>query len=83
MCLRELLELTTPAAAVYEIRPQALRRPEAAEILAALQQTTAAVATVDFRGQRRRLPGFWFAPTGHEPVPPHHFAACPTATRPG
>jgi hypothetical protein len=78
MCLRELLELTTPAAAVYEIRPGALRRPEAAEILAALQRTTAAVAIIDFRGQRRRLPGFWSAAAACEPVPLPNFAACPT-----
>jgi hypothetical protein len=78
MCLRELLELTTPAAAVYEIRPQALRRPEAARLLAVLQQTTAAVAIIGFQGQRHRLPGSWSTPTVCEPVPLPNFAACPT-----
>jgi hypothetical protein len=73
------LELTTPAAAVYEIRPQALRRPEAAEILAALRRTTAAVATVDCRGRRQRLTGLWSAPAGHDPILLPTFAACPVS----
>jgi hypothetical protein len=78
MCLRELLELTTPAAAVYETRPQALRRPEAAEVLAALRRTTAAVVIVDFHGQRGRLTGLWSATAADAPVPPPTFGACPS-----
>jgi hypothetical protein len=73
-----LLELTTPAAAVYEIRVKALRHPEAGRVLAVLQQTTAAVAIVGFGGKRRRIPGFWSAPAGLQPVLPPNFAACPT-----
>jgi hypothetical protein len=79
MCLRELLELTTPAAAVYEVRPHALGRPEAAEVLAALQRTTAAVAVIDFHGRRRRLLGSWSATAADAPVPPPAFAACPAS----
>jgi hypothetical protein len=75
MCLRELLDSSVPAAAVYEIRPGSLDRPGAAQILAALQQTTAVIAIVDFQGGRRRMPGYWSGEAAHEPVPQPHFAA--------
>ena len=53
LCLQEPLGDGQPAAAVYEIRAEALRSPEAAEILERLIETSTAVAIIDVRGNRQ------------------------------
>ena len=59
LCLRADIGENVPAAALYEIRPLALKQPVAAEILAELQSTTIVVAVVDSEQRRHRLPGYW------------------------
>ena len=59
LCLREPIANEHPAAAVYELRPDALVVAPAVEILAELQRTTTAVVLIDCGKNRRRLPGYW------------------------
>ncbi len=73
LCLREQLEPGLPAAAVYEIRADALQRPAAAEILEQLRQTTAVFAVINARQERKRLAGDWSTSGPQPAVPRPHF----------
>lgn len=66
LCLRERLGGKLPAAAVYELRPGALRTPLADMILDELRRTTAVVVTIDLAENRRSTPGRWTA----DPIAP-------------
>jgi len=72
-CLREEIEPGTPAAAVYELRPNALQTPVAAEILTELKRTTVVVAIINARQQRRKLLGNWVVSPPQPTVPAPHF----------
>ncbi|NQT41047.1 MAG: hypothetical protein HQ581_26380 [Planctomycetes bacterium] len=61
LCLRETLADGIPAALVYEMRTGVLQTPEAVEILAELQRTTAVVVIIDAGQHRRQLTGTWQA----------------------
>lgn len=53
ICLQEPLSDGQPAAVVYETRAEALRSPQAAEMLQRLHETSTAVAIVGFHGNRQ------------------------------
>ncbi len=57
LSVREACDEWGPSATIHEIRPGALRRPEAAGICDALLRTTAGVVIVDTTGRRFRLAG--------------------------
>lgn len=73
MCLREEIEAGLPAAAVYELRPGALGGPSAEEIIEELKRTTAVIAIIDSRQQRRRELGHLGVHLGEPPVRRPHF----------
>lgn len=72
-CLKAEIEPGTPAAAVYEIRANALQTPVAAEILTELKHTTTVVAIINTQQQRRKLLGNWVASPPEPAVPAPHF----------
>jgi len=73
LCLREEIETGLSAAAVYEIRPEALQEPVAVEILESLQKTVALIVIVDTQQRRRRLWGKWSVEPASTDVPAPHF----------
>jgi Fe-S-cluster containining protein len=73
LCLRALIEPGTPAAAVYELRPDALQLPVAAEILNELKRTTTVVAIINVQQERKKLLGNWVASPPEPAVPAPHF----------
>jgi hypothetical protein len=72
-CLRAEIEPGMPAAAVYEIRPNALQIPVAAEILTELKSTTMVIAIINAQQERKKLLGNWVASPAEPAVPAPHF----------
>ena len=77
LCIREEIDVNLPAAAVFEIRPGALQKSTAVEILEELQRTTAVIAIVDSQEQRRHLLGKWSVETAEPGVRTPHFLEGP------
>ena len=75
MCLRETIDDDMPAAAVYEIRQGALDEPMVARIIEELKRTTAVIALIDSKQQRRCLLGHLGIPTTKATVRKPHFLA--------
>ncbi|HUT11915.1 MAG TPA: hypothetical protein VMY42_15545 [Thermoguttaceae bacterium] len=73
LCLKEEIETGMSAAAVYEIRGDALQKPVAAEILEDLQETVALIVIVDMQQRRHRLWGKWSVEPAKKDVPAPHF----------
>jgi len=63
------------AAAVYEIRDDALQDPVAVEIIENLKETVALIVMVDMHQHRRRLWGKWSVESAQTDVPAPHFLA--------
>jgi hypothetical protein len=79
MCLCETLSEDMPAAAVYEVQPDALLRPDANEIIDSLLRKTAVVVVINLHQQRRRLIGQWRTVCNSPAIAPPHVlpvAAC-------
>ena len=72
-CLKAEIEPGTPAAAVYEIRPDALQTPVAAEIFTELKRTTMVIAIINAQQEREKLSGNWVASPPEPAVPAPHF----------
>ena len=72
-CLRAEIEPGIPAAAVYELWPNALQPPVAAEILTELKRTTMVIALINAQQQRQKLLGNWVASPSQPTVPTPHF----------
>ena len=72
-CLKADIEPGTPAAAVYELWPDALQTPVAAAILTELQRTTMVIAIINVHQERERLSGNWVASPPEPAVPAPHF----------
>jgi len=74
MCLCEELDPGLFASAVYEVRPGALRKPLALQIIERLRESTAAVVLIDHSRQRRRcLLGRPRGAAPHRAMPAPHF----------
>jgi hypothetical protein len=73
LCLRAEIEKDRPAAAIYELEPDALQSSIAADILSELKRTTTVVAVIDAQQERRKLQGNWVASPAQPAVPAPHF----------
>ena len=73
MCLREEVETGVHAAAIYEIRPEALAQPVTAEILEHLKHTTAIIAVINLNQERRLVHGGRRVDPGKSAVRRPHF----------
>lgn len=73
LCLREEIYDGVAAALVYEIHEDAITRPTTEPILASLQHSTAVVALVNLRQQRRLLHGSQWLEKGESAVRRPHF----------
>ena len=80
-CLREEIEPGTPAAAVYELRPNALQTPVAVQILTELKRTTVVAAIINARRQRRKLLGNWVV-SPPQPTSPLHTSSAARGRKP-
>jgi hypothetical protein len=65
LCLRETIDGCTPAALVYELRPDALSSETGGAILDVLQRTTALLAVIGVNNQETRFSGYWAVDCPH------------------